>query len=124
LVKIGTAGSGLACPELGLPTLGFLVQLLELLAHPLERQPKFSHSTLFLVNHGNWRPRDKACVIELRLGLGDLTHQPIDFFTQSLALGGQIDFNLEHQPRIPDELNRRSCPGRQFGDDRNGFDPG
>ena len=107
-----------------MPTLGFLVQLLELLAHPLQSQPKFSHPTLFLVNHCNWSSRYKARVIQLRLGLGHLTYQAIDFFAQSFALGGEINFNLEHEARVAHELNWSPCPGRQFTDDGDGLDPG
>ena len=54
--------------------------------------------------------RDEACVRELRLRLRDLALVPRDVLRKPLALGGNVDLDIEHDAQRLDDLHGRFAP--------------
>jgi hypothetical protein len=66
-----------------------------------------TRSRSFLGHHGGRGAGDEALARQLALGLGDLALDARDFLRQALALGGDVDLDLQHQLGGADDGDRR-----------------
>ena len=71
-------------------------ELIELRAQLSQCGFKFGLPRFFLRDHIGWCTLNKRGVAEFGATLPDFGVETIDFFGESLALGGNIDFNLQH----------------------------
>ena len=92
------------------------VQPVDLLAQLLERRHESGEARALLLDDGGRRARDEALVAELRARLRDLAFVARDLLAEPRALRGLVDLDVQHQPEIADDLDRR-VGLRQLGDD-------
>src|SRR5690606_28441768 len=78
-----------------------------LLAQPPERRRERRDALALLFDHRRRRALDETGVAQLGLGLADLALDAGDLLVEPLSLGADVDLDLQHQPRVADDLYRR-----------------
>ena len=72
-----------------------------------ERRAEAGQTLFLLRDDGGRRALDEARVAELALCFANLVLQSRDFLGEAFALGGNVDFNLQEQAKVIDDLDRR-----------------
>ena len=80
-----------------------LRQTIELLANLGEQSGEVGKTLLFRFDHLSRGAGNKAFVAKFGFALGDFAFEAGDFLRETVAFGGEVDFNLEHQLEVADD---------------------
>ena len=79
-----------------------LRQAFKLFANFDKQSGEVGKTLLFRFDHLSWGAGNKAFVAKFGFALGDFAFEAGDFLRETVAFGGEVDFNLEHQLEVAD----------------------
>ena len=80
-----------------------LRQAFKLFANLDKQSGEVGKTLLFRFDHLSWGAGNKAFVAKFGFALGDFAFEAGDFLRETVAFGGEVDFNLEHQLEVADD---------------------